>query len=240
MSCRYLILMAAIAIATSASTASASVQFYLNQPFSSDPGGPTGQPATLATVTIFDSTEVIGLSPNQALIVVDGSLAPNTDLSELTLNFDDGSVALFSEFESPLGPNFLNVEFQSGVGVAAVSSESILVAENGASIDSTTGWDIKIDFNLNDFDGTDQATFKVTYSGGSITANQFVSPNAGIGGPWRAAGRIETSAPGLIPGYIGDGPPDDVPPPAVPEPTTLAIWGLGLGIAGLVRLRNKK
>lgn len=30
--------------------------------------------------------------------------------------------------------------------------------------------------------------------------------------------------------------PDD---PTVPEPATLAIWGLGLGIAGLVRLRRK-
>jgi hypothetical protein len=32
---------------------------------------------------------------------------------------------------------------------------------------------------------------------------------------------------------------DDVAVNAVPEPATLAIWGLGLGIAGLVRLRRK-
>lgn len=38
----------------------------------------------------------------------------------------------------------------------------------------------------------------------------------------------------------GDTDPDPVPEPTVPEPTTLAIWGLGLGIAGLVKLRRKK
>jgi len=36
------------------------------------------------------------------------------------------------------------------------------------------------------------------------------------------------------------GGPVNGPVPPVPEPTTLAIWGLGLGIAGLVKLRRNK
>ncbi len=31
-----------------------------------------------------------------------------------------------------------------------------------------------------------------------------------------------------------------IPPPEVPEPATIAIWGLGLGIAGLVKLSRRK
>jgi hypothetical protein len=38
----------------------------------------------------------------------------------------------------------------------------------------------------------------------------------------------------------GANPPPAPPVRPVPEPTTLAIWGLGLGIAGLVKLRRNK
>lgn len=42
-------------------------------------------------------------------------------------------------------------------------------------------------------------------------------------------------------GFLADAEPDNNPDPApLPEPATLAIWGVGLGIAGLLRLRNRR
>jgi len=222
----FLSLFAALAVAISAGVASASVEFDLGVTLQGQTT-PAGS-APWAVVRIYDHVNdgVVGLTNNDALIVVTANLNAGLHVAEVGLNFTG----------DPLGLTFAYL----GGGASTPAFQS----DNGPyTVDGSNGYEFLVDFQGPDLlTGSESAYIKVSRTGG-LSYNDFIATSTNkaldTNDPYYAAARIDTLS--GIGGFVGanTAPPASGPVPTVPEPASLAIWGLGLGIAGLVRLRRK-
>jgi hypothetical protein len=244
----FLALFTACAVSVSVSVASASVQFNLDTEYNHDSNAPSplfkpqGE-APWLMIRIFDSSDALTVdvpailapsSNQQALIVMDARLINNEYFSIVGLNYD--------------GPQSLSLSYLGGDLPNANVSYGISYG-GGRSVDGSEGYEIS--FNLGNeggasFGDSETLYFLASVSSGVLDDQDFVQNPLLPGGsnfPYDAAARVDgipnNGGTEGSPAFIhNSGPP--TPAGALPEPASLAIWGLGLGIAGLVRLRRKK
>jgi len=241
-------LIAVLAVVAFAGVASASVQLNITTAFNFDdpPGVPPSGAAPFARVEIYDSVDAstdanlatYGLSSNDVLVVISSLVKdPGESIESVLFNFDltqtkagPGGLLQFNDFEVMLK-----------TGTFENPTLSYLQGTDGSS-----PFDFKFNFNqqvTKTFDGSDKFYVKLKYDS-SVLASNFNDANAD--GFYAAAHILgvpdsENNHDGQS--FVADNTDDTTdggPVPPVPEPATLAIWSLGLGIAGLVRLRLKK
>jgi hypothetical protein len=239
----FLSLVAALVVAMSASSALAAIQFNLDEEFNFAPSAPvplvkpSGTDGSIpwVKVRVFDSADTDGdypgieaynLASYEALIIVETTeLLGSEFLNTLGMNYD--------------GPGTLSLSYLGG-GASSVTINTTNPF-GGFSVDTTGLYDFAIDFG-SDFFGGEIAFFRASVgSPNTVVAEDFDAPSSG--NPFYHIAAQINGISGNKQGYITDtDPPTDPegsPVPPVPEPATLAIWGLGLGIAGLVRLRRR-
>jgi len=231
MSMRFLWLtaIAGIAIVAAPGRASADFNIYFGSsgPFSGN--GPSN-PGPYAIATFSND------GPNQVLLTLKdyGLLDPTKGLT---------GGEFISGFYFNAQQSSGNTNIPVGLAVTQVpgtpTAESITVSQDASKADGDGFFDILIGFttsNTPDRFGVD-ATAQFTITGTGITENSFNYLSVNGGGPGPQTGAIHLQGYGDSAWY-GAGPP----PPAVPEPSTLAIAGLGaLGFVGYgIRRRRAK
>jgi hypothetical protein len=239
---KYLSLVAAFAVVACASVASASVQFELTTTLAGQ-STPT-LPSPWGKIRIYDSTDsdpglaMYGLTANDALIVIDAAtLDPSLNIALIGLNFNPGKA---------IGPAGLNIAWVGSIGVTPTNA--FFDATNAFSVDGSLGYDISLEFQgAQRLEGGDVVVLKATYASG-ILATDFKFGNDILDGtvtdpndPYYAAARIDIAGGGTS-GYVGatSWAAATGSIPQVPEPASLAIWGLGSLFGAVAVYRRKR
>lgn len=240
---KYLSLVAAFAVVAWASIASASVQFDLSTRFNHNFGGdPTVDPAGTqpwARVEIYDSDDVgsvtnletYNLTDNDVLIVMSSLLqAPGESIVNLGLNYTGTYSDLTGANAMYTVGNFNNPQIT-----------------NGATIDSASSFDLGFDFTTllggNPFDAQDKLYLRLSFSS-DVDDDDFNLVNSLTNNYYAAirVGGLDQATEGSSTAYVASTTTTGASTvvPAVPEPASMAIWGMGSLFGAVAFYRRKR
>lgn len=205
--------------------------------------------ATIITVNLtatFSGTDPAA-EPPWARVIFDDS----DDNGKVTLTLDAFNLSgseYVGEWYLNFGPNTGTILDPTGLTFSLVSKTgsfadptSIELGTNSYKADGDGKFDIKFSFATNAadrFEDDEKIVYEVAYSGGSIFANSFAELSAlpFNNGIWYSAAHVQSI--GSNSGWIGGDQIETKDEPVVPEPSALAIWGLGLAAVAFCRRRR--
>jgi hypothetical protein len=216
-------LCAALIVLSPARLNAQGIMIELNNVYSGVATPPAG-PGPWVDVTIMD------VSPGTVTLTVANVGLAGTE-------FVDGGGGLYLNLDPTMNPNGLVFAYNSSIGSFTIPTQGAGTIETGANnfkADGDGKYDIKITFDPSDgaatrFGGGDSVTYTITGIAGLVSTDfAFQSTSEGGYGPYYAAAHIQDTPGGSC--WI-----DGFPYELIPEPSSVTLFALALGIWGALR-----